>query len=1554
MFYFLYLEDFNIKSKIIIFCLIICLLIPLGAASASDINNTAADDQVLSATPNVDTLSAGVNLEQDNDTLSVQENEILSAGQDSGSNEILGDEQTGSFKDLSTIINTSTTGIIKLDKNYKYNPDTDSDFINGIIVNRTDLQSVSINGIGHIIDGDNKAKIFNIVSDNVILKDIIFQYGYSSTNGGAVLFNGNNGQIMRSSFINNTANNAGALYLLGTSMTITDCTFINNSAATNGAIRISPQCTNTKITKSTFTGNHASNNGAVYAGATDSQVIECTFNNNYATTNKGALCVDGQYSIISNCSFTDNYAVSDCGALYCGAAGLNVSYCTFKFNNASNYGAIQVMIGSNMNVHNLIFINNTATSGYGGAGRFNGDGLNVLNCEFYNNTASTGGAMCISNSNGNTGLVKNCYFENNTASAGSGALYNNMDVTIINNCTFVNSYSKMNAGALYTKYNVFNSTFIDNKAEMSGGALRILSNGFVDNCTFIRNTALQNGGAICTVGNKCSVFNSIFIENNAENGGAIANGYRYFVVNNNTFKSNAASILGGAVYNTGEDFAEIKCKFKDNTAINHTNSMYIKQGITGNFTNTNIDEVNSTDIITKYSELTVNSNDTDEGSLDKVTWNFAINNIVTGGTIYVESGVYYNPTSVSFNQINIKGKGKVIFNFTQTRNGNFITLSQSNSNVENIHFVNYTTSNSNSKVIALAGACKVSDCSFENISCDSVSFFSGRGSTVQNCNFTSNSGISISCAYKVQDVINCKFINNTNLAINANNAQFNIIGCDFINNTCSNGAAAIRTNQPIVHVEKCNFINNTNTLENGRGGAIYNPVDNLDIISCYFYNNTASYGGALYSSAPRYVNIDNCTFIKNNASYGGAVYTTTQTVNILNNSNFYNNSAVDGGAVYSTGDLVNVDCSNFIDNNATNTGGAIYSSGANIVVSDSLFKRNEADEGGAIYSNGTGAKVTGCEFSANKAINGSAICLGNDTTLNIDKSNFNPEPTNYIYKNNDSTITVDVTSVNIDESNIDGSGEAILTKMFVYASPGGTGDGSYDHPASLTDAARIVSPDGEIRLLKGTYNMGTSIDNVLFNLTAWEDNVVFEGTHLSINGENVALKNITFSDVDSDAIVWTKSNGLIENCTFIGANSQQKDKMISVEGTGLTIIASNFTKCYYNSIIYTSVDNIVIKDCIFDLNKAVSNNDYLLDFNGGDVLVELVNFTNNRAKLIKFNPGSGNIVVDCLFINNTDSYADNGLILVNSIAELRNNKFENNTGASVIVLNGTATVKDNNFINNTGVNGSAISTIGGKFTINNNNFTLNNAGIGGAVFLNGGLIIEFNHNNFTANNASVSGGAIYSNIALVMDDVLFKDNNASVSGGAIYLNATGNVLSNADFVNNHALDGGALYLTNGNSLNLVDTSFKDNSHTSSGIQPTRGTIFLGNEAVFGAERFDFPEGQDIYNGTYYATVIYVSVNGGERNLGLTSDSPIRLDQAWDHLKEGFNNKIIFTDDGDYYLAEKLLENQNMTLVGNATIKINSEDKKYLFNHPKKIKNLSLNNYLSTKTQKNKN
>ena len=170
---FLFLEDFKINSKIIIFCLILCLIFSITSVSASDVNTT--DNQVLSATPSVDTLSTSVNTEQNNNTQSVSENNLLSAGNDdSGSNELLGaDEETGSFTDLNKLISLSSN-IVVLNNDYAYDSSQDTAYINGLNITK----SITIEGNGHRIDCMNASNAFNnIVSNNVTIKNIIvFKY----------------------------------------------------------------------------------------------------------------------------------------------------------------------------------------------------------------------------------------------------------------------------------------------------------------------------------------------------------------------------------------------------------------------------------------------------------------------------------------------------------------------------------------------------------------------------------------------------------------------------------------------------------------------------------------------------------------------------------------------------------------------------------------------------------------------------------------------------------------------------------------------------------------------------------------------------------------------------------------------------------------------------------------------------------------------------------------------------------------------------------------------------------------------------------------------------------------------------------------------------------------------------------------------------------------------------------------------------------------------------------------------------------------------------------
>ena len=210
------MEDFKIKSKIIIFCLIICLLIPLGAASASDINNTA-DNQVLSATPSVDTLSDSVNPENNNDTQSVQNNEnLLSAGSDSGSELLKENEPNAisSFNVLSKLIKY-TPNKLTITEDFKFDSSTDA---NNLIISK-DNYEIDFNN--HTLDFSNVFNQITINGHNVTIKNVkiintksLFNLGtatysgrtyyYYSVSDTPIVWNGDNGIVDHLDLSNST------------------------------------------------------------------------------------------------------------------------------------------------------------------------------------------------------------------------------------------------------------------------------------------------------------------------------------------------------------------------------------------------------------------------------------------------------------------------------------------------------------------------------------------------------------------------------------------------------------------------------------------------------------------------------------------------------------------------------------------------------------------------------------------------------------------------------------------------------------------------------------------------------------------------------------------------------------------------------------------------------------------------------------------------------------------------------------------------------------------------------------------------------------------------------------------------------------------------------------------------------------------------------------------------------------------------------------------------------------------------------------------------------
>lgn len=116
-----------------------------------------------------------------NDVVGIDENNVITAVDSTGTdsisvendniknNQIIGEnnKSAGTFDELSSlIINTSNGGTIELEKDYIYNSTTDSSYQNGITISKT--KTISIDGKGHILDGNSESKIFRVLGSNVI------------------------------------------------------------------------------------------------------------------------------------------------------------------------------------------------------------------------------------------------------------------------------------------------------------------------------------------------------------------------------------------------------------------------------------------------------------------------------------------------------------------------------------------------------------------------------------------------------------------------------------------------------------------------------------------------------------------------------------------------------------------------------------------------------------------------------------------------------------------------------------------------------------------------------------------------------------------------------------------------------------------------------------------------------------------------------------------------------------------------------------------------------------------------------------------------------------------------------------------------------------------------------------------------------------------------------------------------------------------------------------------------------------------------------------------
>lgn len=129
------------------------------------------------------------------------------------------------------------------------------------------------------------------------------------------------------------------------------------------------------------------------------RILNCTLNNNFATTGAGAHVQGSSSARFTDCLFTNNEATSTGGGLsLTSSATVRINRSRFEENTAPSGGATACS-GSSPRFANTTFISNSADEG-GGAFLINGSDAQFLNTTFHDNEATTtGGGLRVEDSN---------------------------------------------------------------------------------------------------------------------------------------------------------------------------------------------------------------------------------------------------------------------------------------------------------------------------------------------------------------------------------------------------------------------------------------------------------------------------------------------------------------------------------------------------------------------------------------------------------------------------------------------------------------------------------------------------------------------------------------------------------------------------------------------------------------------------------------------------------------------------------------------------------------------------------------------------------------------------------------------------------------------------------------------------------------------------------------------------------------------------------------------------------------------------------------------------
>ncbi|HEY9087831.1 MAG TPA: PKD domain-containing protein, partial [Anaerolineaceae bacterium] len=344
----------------------------------------------------------------------------------------------------------------------------------------------------------------------------------------------------------------------------------------------------------------------------------------------GGMEVFGSYIALENLIFRDNQSANDGGGLGLSNSNAPLEAVQFVNNIAGNRGGgLFQQSGVNPTLTDVIFSGNTAdgsgggmfdaysatiftnvtftgnvaravsTYGYGGGGLFSVDGSpEIYDSVFSNNLAgefaagggvvesASGGAILISGAT--NARIEGSTFTDNRATSSGGALDNYNSGTIIYNNTFTGNFASLYGGAVESTSSptwMGQNLFVGNHVDSMGGALSLsgFSTDTVTTSVFTGNYAAQ-GGAIAVRGdNATPTFYNIDVVNNSV-GGSNPHGAGLIVVGDVGAETGHTTIVNGIFYYNSGANEDLRV-YEATLDVSYTVAQYLSSGPNGIFAN---------------------------------------------------------------------------------------------------------------------------------------------------------------------------------------------------------------------------------------------------------------------------------------------------------------------------------------------------------------------------------------------------------------------------------------------------------------------------------------------------------------------------------------------------------------------------------------------------------------------------------------------------------------------------------------------------------------------------------------------------------------------------------------------------------------------------------------------------------------------------------------------------------------------------------------------------------------------------------------------------------